>query len=504
VDGTEYTSNGVRITVLPLDQAPSGSAINGSTNSVGTAGQQASSVNAENLFLRTLVSKTKVHEQEVVLLTYKLYFANVDVAQFTNNTRLPEFKGFLKQDLEMGEIQTELEHYNGRNYQTAVLYRTLLFPQRSGDIVIDPAQFEAVLRVRNRAQVRSIFDDFFDSYTTATKVLTAPGVTIHVSSLPTDKPVGFSGGVGRFSISSTISDVQLQANEAVTLTLVIQGAGNMKLLKTPVVDWPEGFEVYDPKVTNNFKNTIAGVSGTKVVEYLAIPRAGGTYVIPPVLFSYYDVEEDAYRTLTTEEYTLTIARAMGEESNVAVVNNYVQKEDIQQLGNDIRYIQTNDLVLPHTSPRRWIAFGSLIFWLCYLLPAILAAVLFVIFRKQIKENADITRVRYKKANKVAQRRLKMAEQLLKQNNKEAFYEEIERALWTYLSDRLSVPTAQLNKENIAQILVGKGVAQELIDEMLKVLATAEFARYAPVSDHAMQDLYNDTTKMINQLENNKL
>lgn len=504
VDGTEYTSNGVRITVLPPDQAPSGSAINGSTNSVGTAGQQASSVNAENLFLRTLVSKTKVHEQEVVLLTYKLYFANVDVAQFTNNTRLPEFKGFLKQDLEMGEIQTELEHYNGRNYQTAVLYRTLLFPQRSGDIVIDPAQFEAVLRVRNRAQVRSIFDDFFDSYTTATKVLTAPGVTIHVSSLPTGKPVGFSGGVGRFSISSTISDVQLQANEAVTLTLVIQGAGNMKLLKTPVVDWPEGFEVYDPKVTNNFKNTIAGVSGTKVVEYLAIPRAGGTYVIPPVLFSYYDVDEDAYRTLTTEEYTLTIARAMGEESNVAVVNNYVQKEDIQQLGNDIRYIQTNDLVLPHTSPRRWIAFGSLIFWLCYLLPAILAAVLFVIFRKQIKENADITRVRYKKANKVAQRRLKMAEQLLKQNNKEAFYEEIERALWTYLSDRLSVPTAQLNKENIAQILAGKDVAQELIDEMLKVLATAEFARYAPVSDHAMQDLYNDTTKMINQLENNKL
>ena len=504
VDGTEYTSNGVRITVLPPDQAPSGSAINGSTNSVGAAGQQASSVNAENLFLRTLVSKTKVHEQEVVLLTYKLYFANVDVAQFTNNTRLPEFKGFLKQDLEMGEIQTELEHYNGRNYQTAVLYRTLLFPQRSGDIVIDPAQFEAVLRVRNRAQVRSIFDDFFDSYTTATKVLTAPGVTIHVSSLPTGKPVGFSGGVGRFSISSTISDVQLQANEAVTLTLVIQGAGNMKLLKTPVVDWPEGFEVYDPKVTNNFKNTIAGVSGTKVVEYLAIPRAGGTYVIPPVLFSYYDVEEDAYRTLTTEEYTLTIARAMGEESNVAVVNNYVQKEDIQQLGNDIRYIQTNDLVLSPTSPSRWITFGSLIFWLCYLMPAILAAVLFVIFRKQIKENADITRVRYKKANKVAQRRLKMAEQLLKQNNKEAFYEEIERALWTYLSDRLSVPTAQLNKENIAQILVGKGVAPELIDEMLKVLATAEFARYAPVSDHAMQDLYNDTTKMINQLENNKL
>lgn len=504
VDGKQYTSNGVRVTVLPPDQTPSVSTGQASTNNMATGGQQTNSVNAENLFLRTLVSKTKVHEQEVILLTYKLYFANVDVAQFTNNTRLPEFKGFLKQDLEVGEIQTELEHYNGRNYQTAVLYRTLLFPQRSGNIVIEPAQFEAVLRVRNRAQVRSIFDDFFDSYVTATKELTAPAVTIHVSSLPAGKPVGFSGGVGHFSISSTISSTQLQANEAVTLTLVIQGAGNMKLLKTPVIDWPEGFEEYDPKVTNNFKNTISGVSGTKVIEYLAIPRAGGTYVIPPVQFSYYDVEEDAYRTLTTEEYTLTIARGIGEDSDVAVVNNYVQKEDIQQLGNDIRYIQTKDLVLPLTTSRRWITFGSLIFWLCYLLPTILAAVMFFMFRKQIRENADITRLRYKKANKVAQRRMKMAEQLLKQNNNEAFYEEVERALWTYLSDRLSVPTAQLNKENIAQILSSKGVALELIDEVLKVLSTAEFARYAPVSDHAMQDLYNDTTKMINQLENNKL
>lgn len=504
VDGKEYTSNGVRITVLPPDKTPTATTDNSSTGNASATSQQQSRDRAENIFLRTLVNKTKVHEQEVVLLTYKLYFSNVDVAQFTNNTRLPEFKGFLKQELDMGEIQTELEHYDGRNYQTAVLYRTLLFPQRSGDIVIEPAQFEAVLRVRNRAQVRSIFDDFFDSYTTATKALIAPGVTIHVSSLPTGKPVGFSGGVGQFSISSAISDTLLQANEAVTMTLVIQGVGNMKLLKTPVIDWPEGFEVYDPKVTNNFKNTTAGVSGTKVIEYLAIPRAGGTYVIPPVQFSYYDVEDDMYRTLTTEEYTLTINRGVGEESNATVVNNYVQKEDIQQLGNDIRYIQTKELLLPTSSPHRLMTFGSFTFWMWYILPTILAAVLFIIFRKQIKENADITRMRYKKANKVAQRRLRAAEQLLRQNKKEAFFEEIERAAWTYLSDRLSIPTAQLNKENIAQILCNKGVSEYLVKEILHVLATAEFARYAPSSDHAMQDIYNDTTRIINQLENNRL
>ena len=506
VDGEQYTSNGVRISVLPPDQPANTSAAsqprNNNTNATSQP-RENSNVTEGNIFMRTLVSKTKVHEQEAILLSYKLYFAGVDVAQLTNNTRLPEFKGFLKQELEMGEIQTELEHYNGRNYQTAVLYRTLLFPQRSGDITIDPAQFEALLRVQNRAQVRSIFDDFFNSYTTATKALTSPGVTIHVSALPAGKPRGFSGGVGQFNISSAISSTDLQANEAVTLTLTIQGAGNMKLLKTPAVDWPEGFEVYDPKVTNNFRNSTSGVSGTKTIEYLAIPRAGGTYTIPPIPFSYYDTQADDYKTLTTPEYTLHIARSADEETKAAVVNNFVQKEDIQQLGSDIRYIYANEL--PEFKIRKsTVTFGTLAFWLCYLIPALLSALLFIIFRKKIKENADITRVRYKKANKVAQRRLKTAEQLLKVDNKTAFFEEIEQAAWTYLSDRLSIPTAQLNKENIAQILAAKGVSEALIKDVLHVLSTAEFARYAPTSDHAMQDIYNDTTKIINQLENCKL
>lgn len=507
VDGEQYTSNGVRIIVLPADQPNNVSA--GNTNTVGKTSQRPTSsqndnVSEANIFVRTLVSKTRVREQEAILLSYKLYFAGVDVAQFTNNTRIPEFKGFLKQEIESGEIQTELEHYNGRNYQTAVLYRTLLFPQRSGDITIEPAQFEAVLRVQNRAQVRSIFDDFFGSYTAVNKPITAPGVTIHVLDLPANKPAGFSGGVGQFNLTSKISGTELNANEAVTLTLTIQGAGNMKLLKTPMVDWPEGFEVYDPKVTNNFKNTTAGVSGTKTIEYLAIPRAGGTYTIPPVRFAYYDTQEQDYRTITTPEYTLNIERAANEDATAMVVNNFVQKENIQQLGTDIRYIHTAELMPVADASSRAIRFGSLLFWLCYAIPSLLAALLFVIFRKKIKENADMTRVRYKKANKVAQRRLKVAEQLLKQNKKDAFFEEIERAAWTYLSDRLSIPTAQLNKENIAQILSNKGVSDMIIQEMMHVLSTAEFARYAPTSDHAMQDVYEDTIKIINQLESEKL
>ena len=505
VDGEQYTSNGVRIAVLPADE-PAHTNTNSQSHSAGsTTSQQSESQNisSENIFMRTLVSKTKVHEQEAILLTYKLYFAGVDVAQLTNNTRLPEFKGFLKQELEMSEIQTELEHYNGRNYQTATLYRTLLFPQRSGDVVIDPAQFEALLRVQNRAQVRSIFDDFFNSYTTVTKALHSPGVTINVSALPAGKPAGFSGGVGHFNISSSISSTELQANEAVTLTVTIQGAGNMKLLKTPAVDWPEGFEVYDPKVTNNFNVTTSGVSGTKTIEYLAIPRAGGVYTIPAIQFAYYDTQADTYRSLATPEYTLNIARSANEEASAAVVNTYVQKENIQQLGSDIRYIYTGELKAS-SSNRTGISFGTLIFWLSYAIPLSLAALMFIIFRKRIKENADVTRMRYKKANKVAQRRLKVAEQLLQQNQKEAFFEEIERAAWTYLSDRLSIPTAHLNKENIAQILANKAVPDATIQQMLHVLSTAEFARYAPTSDSAMHELYADTIKIINQLESEKL
>jgi hypothetical protein len=286
----------------------------------------------------------------------------------------------------------------------------------------------------------------------------------------------------------------------------------MKLLKTPAVDWPEGFEVYDPKVTNNFKNSTSGVSGTKTIEYLAIPRAGGSYTIPAIPFSYYDTQADTYRTLSTPEYTLTIERdnTTDSPSNGAVISSPNQvKEDIKQLGSDIRYIHTT---LPASSVSNNSAqiakvhspFALRLIAIGYIFPALLASLLFVVFRKRIKENADITRVRYKKANKVAQQRLKLASQLLRENQKERFYEEIERAAWSYLSDRLSIPTAQLGKQNIADILTNKGVDQTIISKLLEVLSTAEFARYAPTSEHAMQDLYNATTTIINELENCRL
>lgn len=505
VSGEQYRSNGLKITVLPPDEEEHADASRSGSNSSNAKASSKSSnsgsaVSGENIFMKTIVSKTKVKEQECILLQYKIYWAGVDLAQFTNNTQIPEFKGFLKQDLEQGEIQTNLEHYNGRNYNTAVIYQTLLYPQRAGEVKIEPASFEAVLRVQNRANVRSLFEEFYGSYTNVTKTLNAPGTTIHVSSLPSGKPAGFSSGVGQFSIQSSISSQDITTNDAVTIRLTIQGTGNMKLVKTPAVDWPEGFEVYDPKVQNNFKSTTAGVSGTKSIEYLAIARAAGDYTIPPISFSYYDTQADEYRVLQTPEYTVHVARDAADQSQQTVVNTFVDKEDIRQLGTDIRYIHTT--ALPAVREPLLSGFTGL-WWLLYLVPTLLAALLFVIFRKRIRENADESRVRYKKAGKVAQKRLKKAKKLMSESNA-AFYEEIERAAWTYLSDRLSIPTAELNKDNIAEILRAKGTAEALIQQVREVLSTAEFARYAPSAAGSMQDLYSATESLINALEDAKL
>lgn len=521
-DGDEYRSNGLKITVLPADEPQSTIATNVANNQQSTIHNQQSTNNSQDCFIRTVVSKTSVSEQEPVYLCYKLYFANVDIAQFTNNTKIPEFTGFLKQELETGEIQTELEHYNGRNYQTAVLYKTVLYPQHSGDIKIDPASFEAVLRVQTRQQVRSIFDDFFGSYANVNRTLTAPGTTIHVKALPAGKPADFSGAVGSFKLSSelgpdtkhqTPNTIHLKVNEALTLKLDISGSGNMKLIKTPAIDWPEGFEPYDPKVTNNFKTTTSGTSGTKSIEYLAIPRAPGEYLIPAVHFSYFDTSTGQYKTLSSPEYTLHITRdgsslSASESSNdpQSTINTPQSlKEDIKHLGTDIRYIHTSEL----PTKNAWTTTLSInqAVW-SYVWLFLLAVIVFLITHYIQHENANVARVRYKKANKVAQKRLKAAKTALTTSNYSAFYEETEKALWQYISDRLGISTAELSKDNIVSVLRTKAVSEELIKEVGTVLTTTQMARYtASISSNPKADaeaLYNQTVTLINNLENQKI
>ncbi|MBR0310356.1 MAG: protein BatD, partial [Paludibacteraceae bacterium] len=434
--------------------------------------------------------------------------AGVDLKQFTNNTTLPDFTSFLQQKIDLQDVQLELENYNGRNYQTATIYSTLLYPQKSGDIQIEPAEFEAVLLVPNQARSRSIFDDFFNSYTTATRTLRAPGTTIHVTPLPSGKPAAYAGGVGKFTMDAKLSSTEVKTNEAITLTLTIRGAGNMKLLKTPAVDWPEGFEQYDPKVTNNFKTSTGGMSGTRTIEYLAIPRAAGDYVLPAVQFGYFDTEKGKYQVLSTPEYTLHIARGAGDQATTSSQQSavsYVNKEDIRELGSDIRYISAANFVPATEEAASKITFGTWQMWMLYICPLAIAVLLFVIFRKRIRENADITRVRKRQANSVARKRLKKAKSLLaKPEQKELFFEEIERASLQYLSDRLSIPTADLNKDTITATLRSKAIDDTLIERTNRVLSDAAFARYAPTMGITPQELYAQTEQLINDLEDCKL
>jgi BatD DUF11 like domain len=496
VDGKKITSNGVSIKVLPADATPPPSKSQG--NQAGGGGQ--TSINADNLFIRTEVSKTNVYEQEAILVTYKLYTL-VDVVQ-CNPKNSVDFNGFMKQELDQpANKQMALENYNGRNYGTFVLYKVLLYPQRSGVIQIDKWNFEAVVRIQNRQAVRSMFDDFFDSYSNVSKFITAPAVKVTVNALPTaNKPASFNGTVGHFSLNSNITATEIKANEAVTLKLNIAGSGNMKLIKNPVIKFPDGFELYDPKVTNNFKTSPAGVSGTKTIEYLFIPRHSGNFEIPSAEISYFDTQEKTYKTMKTPAYKLQVAKGDGNEAPVvAGSSNYIDKQDVKQIGKDIRFIQTDKFIIAREEEP---IFGTLISWLLYLIPLLVSLLLFIFFRKQAKENANIRLVKNKKANKVAQKRLKLAQKLLKEGNKDSFYEEVLKATWTYLSDKLSIPVASLTKERVGEELASYKVDSSLINQFVEILNTCEFARFAPNSgQQEMGNLYDDTIQAISNLEN---
>lgn len=320
---------------------------------------------------------------------------------------------------------------------------------------------------------------------------------MHVSALPSGKPEGYCGGVGEFNISSSINATELKTNDAVTLKLVISGTGNLKLVATPEVNFPETFEVYDPKDESKFKLTSDGLTGNKVIEYLAIPRSAGTFKIPAVQFSYFDIKSKSYKTLTTEEYTLQVAK--GEGNAAQSIANFTNKENLQVLNEDIRFIRQNELKL---TPRGHYFFGTMAYWLWYILPS-LAFVLFVLlYRKQIAANANVVKMRTKKANKVAVKRMKLAGKLLAENKKEAFYDEVLKALWGYVSDKLSIPVSQLSKDNIEEALRSHSVAENLIKEFIDTLNECEFARFAPGDpNQAMDKVYKASLGVIGEMEN---
>ena len=492
-DGNNYTSNSVEIKVLPPDDT-SGA---GSGNASSSSRNQANSgkISDKELFMLATVNKTNVYEQEAILLTYKVY-TQVNLTGLHGDT--PDLKGFHTQEVELPQQKTfTLEHYNGRNYNTTIWQQFVLFPQQSGKLEIPSLSFEGT--VSQRIASADPFDAFFNggNYVDIKKNLVTPKLTINVKELPAGKPTNFSGGVGEFTLSSSISTQELKTNDAVTIKLVISGTGNMKLLNTPEVGFPQDFEIYDPKVDNKFNLTRNGLAGNKVIEYLAIPRHAGTYTIPPIEFSYFDLKSQSYKTLKSEAYTLNVAK--GEGNSDQVVANFTSKEDLKVLGQDIRYIKTGDTRLTQKDDY---LFGSTSYWLWYIIPLVLFIAFMVIYRKQAMENANVAKVRTKKANKVAAKRMKNAGKLLAEKKSEAFYDEVLKALWGYISDKLSMPVSQLSKDNIEEELQKHQVADELIKAFIDTLNDCEFARYAPGNqDEKMDKIYSSAIDVISKMEN---
>jgi len=492
-DGNNYTSNSVEIKVLPPDQS-SGA---GSGNSRNSSRNQANSgkITDKELFMMATASKTNVYEQEAILLTYKIY-TQVNLTELRGD--IPDLKGFHTQEVELPNQKTwTLEHYNGRNYNTTIWRQLVLFPQQTGKIEIPSVTFEGT--VSQMVASADPFDAFFNggNYVNITKNLVTPKLTINVKELPAGKPANFSGGVGEFTLSSSISTQELKTNDAVTIKLVISGTGNMKLINTPEVGFPQDFEIYDPKVDNKFNLTRNGLAGNKVIEYLAIPRHAGTYTIPPIEFSYFDLKSQSYKTLKTDAYTLNVAK--GEGNADQVVANFTSKEDLKVLGQDIRYIKTGNTRLTQKDDY---FYGSTSYWLWYIVPLALFIAFMVIYRKQAMENANVAKVRTKKANKVATKRMKNAGKLLAEKKSEAFYDEVLKALWGYISDKLSIPVSQLSKDNIEEELQKHQVADELIKEFINNLNDCEFARYAPGNqDEKMDKIYSSAIEVISKMEN---
>lgn len=502
--GKTVKTKPVQVRVLSSGNGSSSSS--GSSHGGGSAASQSAAepesgagrgVSSKDLFMTATASRTKVYEQEAVLLTYKIYTL-VDLTQLDG--KLPTLDGFQIQEIPLPRTKEfQLEQYNGRNYRTVVWSQYLVFPQKSGKLTIPSITYDGVVVTRNRNI--DPFEAFFNGtsgYVETKKKIVTPPIVINVSPLA-NKPSGFSGAVGKFAISSGISASSVDANDAVTLKLKVSGSGNMKLISTPVVDFPRDFETYDAKVNDNFKISRSGLTGTKEFEYLAVPRHPGTYTIPAVKFVYFDTDTRTYKTLTTEPFKLKVNKGKG-GSRQSVANYNGQQQDVQQLNQDIRFIKKGNVEY-HQPGDEW--FASWRLWMAYIIPLAIFAVVVGLGRKRVRMNANVAMSRGRKANKAAQKRLKAAKRLLDAHEREPFYEEVLRALLGYVGDKFNMSQESLNKENIEQSLASRNVPKEYVDAFMKALDDCEFARYAPGDPEAnMEQVYENSIDTISKMEDN--
>ena len=489
VDGKKIASNALTIKVI-------GSTGSNSRPYNGDEGEEVremgSRISGSDLFIKVSANKKRVFEQEPILLTYKVYTL-VQLSQLRGD--MPDLKSFYTQEVDLPQQKSfSLETVNGRPYRTCTWSQYVMFPQTTGKLQIPAITFEGVVIQQNRNV--DPFEAFFNGgsgYVEVKKKIEAPGIEIHVDPLP-QRPATFSGGVGKFNISAQLDKAETKANDPITLRIIVSGTGNLKLIKQPIINLPKDFDKYEPKVTEQTKLTTAGIEGSKIYDVLIVPRHQGKYEIPPVEFTYFDTSTKRYETVKTEAFQLDVAKGSGASS----VSDFSGQEDLQELNKDIRYIKTGDANQHLTGD---FFFGSITYWISIAVLVLVFITLFVIFRQRAIDNANVAAMRGKKANKVATKRLKQAARLMTENKPGEFYDEVLRALWGYVGDKLNIPVAQLSHDNISYKLAERGVHQSIIDKFIGALDECEFERYAPGDPKGnMSKVYDKAMLAIEKIE----
>ena len=424
-----------------------------------------SAISGSDLFIKVSASKKRVHEQEPILLTYKVY-TQVDLTQLEG--KMPDLKGFHTQEVPLPQQKTfHTETVNGRPYKCVTWSQYVMYPQMTGRLEIPSITFKGIVVQQNRnVDPMEAFFNGGSGYVEVKKDIKAPGITLQVDPLP-QRPANFSGGVGKFNISASLDKKDVKAGEPITLRVVVGGIGNLKLLKQPVVNFPKDFDKYDAKVTDKTRLTANGVEGNMVYDFLAVPRNQGSYTIPSVELTYYDTSKNAYKTIKTQPFKVEVEKGDGTSA---------ESEDFASQDKDIHTIKLGKAE-QHKADEMF--FGSFGYWISLLMPLIAFVVLLIVFRRRAIENADIVKKRSNRAGKIATKRLRLANKLMLQGKQGEFYDEVMRALWGYMSYKLNMPAEKLNRDNIRETLGRHFVDDATIEKFTTALDECEFERYAP-------------------------
>ena len=424
-----------------------------------------SAISGSDLFIKVSASKKRVHEQEPILLTYKVY-TQVDLTQLEG--KMPDLKGFHTQEVPLPQQKTfHTETVNGRPYKCVTWSQYVMYPQMTGRLEIPSITFKGIVVQQNRnVDPMEAFFNGGSGYVEVKKDIKAPGITLQVDPLP-QRPANFSGGVGKFNISASLDKKEVKAGEPITLRVVVGGIGNLKLLKQPVVNFPKDFDKYDAKVTDKTRLTANGVEGNMVYDFLAVPRNQGSYTIPSVELTYYDTSKNAYKTIKTQPFKVEVEKGDGTSA---------ESEDFASQDKDIHTIKLGKAE-QHKADEMF--FGSFGYWISLLMPLIAFVVLLIVFRRRAIENADIVKKRSNRAGKIATKRLRLANKLMVQGKQGEFYDEVMRALWGYMSYKLNMPAEKLNRDNIRETLARHFVDDATIEKFTTALDECEFERYAP-------------------------